>query len=93
MGAAVAQAVGAAASRFPLAGAACLEAAGVNALPIIALLSLHQWACHRLSGWSAAQSYGANIFIVELVSLTMLRELAPLITAIIVAGRLVRPTP
>ena len=31
--------------------------------------------------------YGANIFIVELVSLTMLRELAPLITAIIVAGR------
>jgi len=31
--------------------------------------------------------YGANIFIVEMVALTMLRELAPLITAIIVAGR------
>jgi phospholipid/cholesterol/gamma-HCH transport system permease protein len=33
------------------------------------------------------QAYGANIFIVELVCLTMLRELAPLITAIMVAGR------
>jgi phospholipid/cholesterol/gamma-HCH transport system permease protein len=33
------------------------------------------------------RAYGANIFIVELVSLTMLRELAPMMTAIIVAGR------
>ncbi len=38
-------------------------------------------------GGRQLEFYGANIFIVELVALTMLRELAPLITAIIVAGR------
>ena len=38
-------------------------------------------------GGQQLKAYGANIFIVELISLTMLRELAPLITAIIVAGR------
>lgn len=31
--------------------------------------------------------YGANIFVADLVGLSMLREFAPLITAIIVAGR------
>ncbi|MFO7640787.1 MAG: ABC transporter permease, partial [Candidatus Competibacteraceae bacterium] len=38
-------------------------------------------------GGEQLKFYGANIFIVELVALTLLRELAPLITAIIVAGR------
>ena len=33
------------------------------------------------------RTYGANIFVVELVGLIMLRELAPLIAAIIIAGR------
>ncbi len=31
--------------------------------------------------------YGANIFVVDLVGVSMLREFAPLIAAIIVAGR------
>ena len=64
-----------------------LEAAGVNALPIIALLSFMMGIVIAYQGGQQLKSYGANIFIVELVSLTMLRELAPLITAIIVAGR------
>lgn len=33
------------------------------------------------------RQYGANIFVADLVGLSMLREFAPLITAIIVAGR------
>src|SRR5204862_141277 len=33
------------------------------------------------------RNYGANIFIVDLLGLSVLREFAPLITAIMVAGR------
>ena len=64
-----------------------IETAGVNALPIIALLSFMMGIVIAYQGGRQLEFYGANIFIVELVSLTMLRELAPLITAIIVAGR------
>ncbi len=64
-----------------------LETAGVNALPIIALLAFMMGIVIAYQGGQQLKAYGANIFIVELVSLTMLRELAPLITAIIVAGR------
>ena len=64
-----------------------IETAGVHALPIIALLAFMMGVVIAYQGGQQLQFYGANIFIVELVSLTMLRELAPLITAIIVAGR------
>jgi phospholipid/cholesterol/gamma-HCH transport system permease protein len=64
-----------------------IEIAGVRALPIIALLSFMIGIVIAYQGGQQLKFYGANIFIVELVSLTMLRELAPLITAIIVAGR------
>ncbi|MFZ1828353.1 MAG: MlaE family lipid ABC transporter permease subunit [Candidatus Competibacteraceae bacterium] len=64
-----------------------IETAGVNALPIIALLSFMMGVVIAYQGGQQLKAYGANIFIVELVALTMLRELAPLITAIIVAGR------
>jgi len=64
-----------------------IETAGVRALPIIGLLSFMMGIVIAYQGGQQLKTYGANIFIVELVSLTMLRELAPLITAIIVAGR------
>jgi phospholipid/cholesterol/gamma-HCH transport system permease protein len=64
-----------------------LESAGVRALPIVALLSFLMGIVIAYQGGEQLKIYGANTFIVELVSLTMLRELAPLITAIIVAGR------
>ncbi|MBS1247325.1 MAG: hypothetical protein H6R48_114 [Proteobacteria bacterium] len=64
-----------------------IETAGVHALPIVALLSFMMGMVIAYQGGQQLKFYGANIFIVELVSLTMLRELAPLITAIIVAGR------
>ncbi|HSB24886.1 MAG TPA: ABC transporter permease, partial [Burkholderiaceae bacterium] len=38
-------------------------------------------------GADQLQRFGANIFVVDLVALSMLRELSPLLTAIIVAGR------
>jgi len=64
-----------------------IEDAGVRALPIVALLAFMLGIVIAYQGGQQLKVYGANIFIVELISLTMLRELAPLITAIIVAGR------
>ncbi|MBK8510394.1 MAG: MlaE family lipid ABC transporter permease subunit [Candidatus Competibacteraceae bacterium] len=64
-----------------------VEDAGVNALPIVALLAFMMGVVIAYQGGQQLKAYGANIFIVELITLTMLRELAPLITAIIVAGR------
>lgn len=67
--------------------ASVIETAGVNALPIVALLSFLIGVVIAYQGGVQLRTYGANIFVVELVTLTLLRELAPLLTAIIVAGR------
>lgn len=64
-----------------------LRRAGVTALPIIGLLTFLVGIVIAYQGGLPLQRYGANIYIVELVSITMLREMAPLLTAIIVAGR------
>ncbi len=66
---------------------AVLETAGAHALPIVGLLSFLMGLVIAYQGGVQLRNYGANIFVVELVALTMLRELAPLLTAIIVAGR------
>ena len=66
---------------------AILETAGVNAVPIVSLLAFLIGVVIAYQGGVQLRGYGANIYVVELVSLTMLRELAPMMTAIIVAGR------
>ena len=38
-------------------------------------------------GSEQLKTFGANIFIVDLVGISLLREIAPLVTAILVAGR------
>lgn len=64
-----------------------LHTAGFNALPITGLLSFLMGVVIAYQGAGQLQRYGANIFVADLVGLSMLRELAPLLTAIIVAGR------
>ncbi|KHD09262.1 membrane protein [Candidatus Thiomargarita nelsonii] len=64
-----------------------LYSAGFTALPIIGLLAFLTGVVLAYQGGSQLSQYGANIFIVDLVGITLLRELAPLLTAIIVAGR------
>ncbi len=61
--------------------------AGLNALPIIGLMSFLMGVVLAYQGGTQLSLYGANIFIVDLVGITLLRELAPLLTAILVAGR------
>jgi phospholipid/cholesterol/gamma-HCH transport system permease protein len=64
-----------------------IRSAGFDALPIVGLLSFLLGIVVAYQGADQLRRYGANIFVVDLVGLSMLREFAPLITAIIVAGR------
>ncbi len=64
-----------------------LQTAGFNALAITGLLSFLMGVVIAYQGASQLRRYGANIFVADLVGLSMLRELAPLLTAVIVAGR------
>ncbi len=64
-----------------------LQAAGVNALPIVGLLTFLIGIVIAYQGGIVLRDYGANIYVADIVGLSMVRELAPLITAIIVAGR------
>ena len=61
--------------------------AGLSAMPIVGLLSLLMGVVIAFQGADQLARYGANVYVVDLVGLSMLREFAPLVTAIIVAGR------
>jgi phospholipid/cholesterol/gamma-HCH transport system permease protein len=64
-----------------------LQTAGFEALPITGLLSFLLGVVIAYQGAVQLQRFGASVYIADLVGLSMLRELSPLITAIIVAGR------
>jgi len=64
-----------------------IQIAGFNALPIIGVTSFLLGIVIAYQGADQLRHYGANIFVVDLVGYSMLREFAPLITAIIIAGR------
>lgn len=64
-----------------------LRSAGWDALPIVGLLSFLLGIVIAYQGADQLRQYGANIFVADLVGLSILREFAPLMTAIIVAGR------
>lgn len=64
-----------------------IRSAGFDALPIVGLLSFLLGVVVAYQGADQLRQYGANIFVADLIGLSMLREFAPLITAIIVAGR------
>jgi len=64
-----------------------IQRSGAQALPIVALTSFLVGLVVAYQGAEQLAKFGANIFIVELVSISMFRELAPLIAAIVIAGR------
>jgi phospholipid/cholesterol/gamma-HCH transport system permease protein len=64
-----------------------LEAVCLNAIPVVVLVTaLVGIVFTYLLGMQASQ-YGANIFVVDGVGIGMTRELAPMLVAIIMAGR------
>lgn len=67
--------------------ASTVDKTGIRALPIIGLLSFMIGIVIAYQMGLQLRNYGANIFIVNLLGLSVLREFGPLITAIMVAGR------
>lgn len=61
--------------------------AGLNAVPIVALMGFLIGIVLAFQGASQLQQFGAEVFVVDLISISILRELGILLTAIIVAGR------
>lgn len=64
-----------------------LEAVGLNALPIVGLISFLIGVVMAYQGASQLRLFGAEIFVVDLVAISVLREIGILLTAIVVAGR------
>ncbi len=64
-----------------------MESVGLNAVPIVALMSFLIGIVLVYQGALQLQRFGAQIFVVDLLSLSLLRELGVLMTAIIIAGR------
>lgn len=63
------------------------ELAGVNALPIVALLGFLLGLIMAFQSAIPMRQFGADIYVANLIGLSMVRELGPLLTAIILAGR------
>ena len=64
-----------------------LELDGFNALPITGLLAFLIGVVVSYQGAEQLRKFGTNIFVVDLVGISLLREISPLIVAILIAGR------
>ena len=64
-----------------------MEQAGLNAMPIVGLISFLIGVVLAYQGALQLRQFGAELFTVDLIAVSILRELGILLTAIIVAGR------
>jgi phospholipid/cholesterol/gamma-HCH transport system permease protein len=65
----------------------CIQEAGVEALPIVGLISFLIGMIFAFVGVMQLANFGAGIYTADLVAVAMLREMAPIMTGIIMAGR------
>jgi phospholipid/cholesterol/gamma-HCH transport system permease protein len=64
-----------------------LETVGLGAVTIIALMTFLVGVVFAYLLGVQVQKFGANIFVVDGISLAVARELSPMLTAILIAGR------
>lgn len=64
-----------------------MQQAGLNAVPIVALMGFLIGIVLAFQGATQLKQFGAEVFVVDLIAISMMRELGILLTAIIVAGR------
>ncbi len=64
-----------------------IEQTGINALPIVGLISFLVGVVLAYQGADQLRQFGAQIFTVNMVGISVLREMGILLTAIVVAGR------
>jgi phospholipid/cholesterol/gamma-HCH transport system permease protein len=64
-----------------------VEKAGVNAVPIVSLISLLAGLIIAFESSQPLAMFGAQAFIADIIGIVMVREFGPIFTAIILAGR------
>lgn len=64
-----------------------MEQVGLDAVPLVILLSFMVGAVIAFLGATVLRDFGAEVFVVELVGVAFLREFGVLLTAILLAGR------
>jgi phospholipid/cholesterol/gamma-HCH transport system permease protein len=64
-----------------------VEQDGVRALLVLGMLSFLLGVVIAYQSGVQLRVYGGNLYVVDLVTITVLRELGPMMTAIVVAGR------
>ncbi len=64
-----------------------MRTTGVDALPIVGLISFLLGLIMAFMSSLQLAQFGANVFVASLVALAMVSELGPIMTAIVVAGR------
>ena len=64
-----------------------MQEVGWNAIPIVALMSFLIGVVLAFQGSVQLRQFGAEVFVVDLIAISVLRELGILLTAIVVAGR------
>jgi phospholipid/cholesterol/gamma-HCH transport system permease protein len=64
-----------------------MQRAGVDGLPIVSLISFLMGLITAFQASVQLTQFGADIYVANLVGLSIVRELGPLMTAIIAAGR------
>ena len=64
-----------------------MEKSGVDAVPIVGLISFLMGLIMAFMSSIQLSQFGANIYVASLVALAMVSELGPIMTAIVVAGR------
>jgi len=64
-----------------------MQQAGLQAVPIVALMGFLIGIVLAYQGADQLRQFGAEVYVVDLIAISILRELGILLTAIIVAGR------
>jgi phospholipid/cholesterol/gamma-HCH transport system permease protein len=65
----------------------CLRDAGVAALPIVTIVNFLVGAILAFVGAAQLRRFGAGIFVADLVGISIVREMAAVMTATVMAGR------
>ena len=64
-----------------------IQAVGVGAVPLLVSLSLLLGMLMVFQGMNSVRSLGSNVFIADMVVISVTREMGPLLTAVILSGR------
>jgi phospholipid/cholesterol/gamma-HCH transport system permease protein len=67
--------------------AAIAEHIGFNAVPIVSLIAFILGVILAFQSASSMKQFGAEMYVADLIGLSLFRELSPLLTAILLAGR------